>query len=538
MSGQTSGQPIIILRQGTQETRGEEAKRSNIMAARAVADAVRTTLGPRGLDKMITDPAGLVIITNDGATILDEMKIKHPAAKLVAEVAKTQDDEVGDGTTTAAVLTGEFLKGAQELMEMGVHPTTIIHGFTLASHKSKEILSAMATNSTDKHLKKIAQTALTGKGVEFSREKLSDLVVTAVKSIVKEENGTKKVNIKDISIERRGEGSVEDSELIQGIILDKTKTHQSMPSKIENAKIAILATPIEVRKTENKSEISIENVGQTRMFLEQEERLIREASDKVIKSGANVVFCQKGVDDMARYFLAKAGIFVTHRVKKNDLVKLSRATGGKIITSLDEITPDTLGEAGLVEEKMVGNGEMIFITGCKNPDTYSILLRGGSEHVVMSLARAMHDALRVVGVVIEDGKILAGGGSPEVELSLRLREYSATLQGREQLAVSKFAQALEIIPKTLAENAGLDAINMIVELRSQHENGKKTVGLDVYQGKPVDMLEAGVIEPLRVKTQAISSATEAASMILRIDDVISAAKDANPKKKPDLSDID
>jgi chaperonin GroEL (HSP60 family) len=339
------------------------------------------------------------------------------------------------------------------------------------------------------------------------------------------------VNIKDISIERRGEGSVEDSELVQGIILDRTKTHSSMPSRIENAKIAILATPIEVRKTETKSEISIEEVGQTRMFLEQEEKQVREAADKVINGGVNVVFCQKGVDDLARYFLAKAGIFVTHRVKKNDLVKLSRATGGKIITSLDEIRPEALGYAKLVEERMVGNGEMIFVTGCKNPDTYSILLRGGTEHVVTSLDRAMHDALRVVGVAIEDEKILAGGGSPEIELALRLKEYASTLEGREQLAVNKFAQALEIIPKTLAENAGLDAIDMLVELRREHEQGNKNVGLDVYEGKPVDMMERGVIEPLRVKTQAITSATEAAGMILRIDDVIASAKDAHPKKK-------
>ncbi len=538
MQGQTGGQPIIILKQGTEQTRGDEAKRSNIMAARAVAEAVRTTLGPRGLDKMITDPAGLVIITNDGATILDEMKIKHPAAKIVAEVAKTQDDEVGDGTTTAAVLTGEFLKVAQELMELGVHPTTIINGFYLAAHKSKEILNGIAVSSSDEQLRKIAETALTGKGVEFSKERLSDLAVRAVKSIVKQEDGKKTVNIKDISIERRGEGSIEDSELVEGIILDKTKTHQSMPSKIENARIAILATPIEIRKTDTKSEISIEAVGQTRMFLEQEERLIREAADKVIKSGANVVFCQKGVDDMARYFLAKAGIFVTHRVKKNDLSKLSRATGGKIITSLDEISADALGEAGLVEEKMVGNGEMIFVEGCKNPDTYSILLRGGSEHVVTSLDRAMHDALRVVGTVIQDEKILAGGGSPEVETALRLKEYASSIGGREQLAVQKFAQALEIIPKTLAENAGLDAIDMLAELRSLHEDGNTTIGLDVFEGKPADMLEKGIIEPLRIKTQAISSATEAASMILRIDDVIASAKEANPKKKPDLSDLD
>ena len=538
MTGQMGGQPIFILRQGTERNRGEEAKRSNIMAARAVAEAVRTTLGPRGMDKMLTDPAGLVTITNDGATILDEMSIKHPAAKIVANVAKTQDDEVGDGTTTAAVLTGELLKGAQELMERGIHPTTIISGYNMASNRAREVLSDIAIEATDEHLRKIAQTALTGKGIEFSKDKLSDLAVRAVKSIVKKENGKNIVNIKDISIERRGEGSVEDSELISGIILDKTKTHQSMPVRIENAKIAILATPIEVRKTETKSEISIDKIGQTRTFLEQEERQIREAAEKVIKSGANAVFCQKGVDDLARYFLAKAGIFVTHRVKKNDLLKLSRATGGKIISSLDEITPDTLGHAGLVEERMVGNGEMIFITECKNPDTYSILLRGGTEHVVTSLNRAMHDALRVVGVTIEDGKLVAGGGSPEMELSLRLREYASTLSGREQLAVNKFASAMEIIPKTLAENAGLDAIDMLAQLRTQHENGNIYAGLDVYEGKSVNMLENGVIEPLRVKTQAIASATEAASLILRIDDVISSAKDANPKKKPDISDLD
>jgi len=538
MTGQMGGQPIFILRQGTERTRGEEAKRGNIMAARAVAEAVRTTLGPRGMDKMLTDPAGLVTITNDGATILEEMSIKHPAAKIVANVAKTQDDEVGDGTTTAAVLTGELLKGAQELMEKGIHPTTIISGYEIASHRAREILSDIAIEATDEHLRKIAQTALTGKGVEFSKDKLSDLAVRAVKSIVKKENGKKIVNIKDISIERRGEGSVEDSELISGIILDKTKTHQSMPVRIENAKIAILATPIEVRKTETKSEISIDRIGQTRTFLEQEERQIREASEKVIKSGANAVFCQKGVDDLARYFLAKAGIFVTHRVKKNDLLKLSRATGGKIITSLDEITPETLGHAGLVEERMVGNGEMIFITECKNPDTYSILLRGGTEHVVTSLNRAMHDALRVVGVTIEDGKLVAGGGSPEMELSLRLREYASTLSGREQLAVNRFASAMEIIPKTLAENAGLDAIDMLAQLRTQHEKGNKYAGLDVYEGKSVNMLDAGVIEPLRVKNQAIASATEAASLILRIDDVISASKEAKPKKKPNMSDLD
>jgi thermosome len=538
MAAQMGGQPIYILKKGTERTRGEEAKRSNIMAARAVSEAVRTTLGPRGMDKMLTDPAGLVTITNDGATILDEMAIKHPAAKMVAAVAKTQDDEVGDGTTTAAVLTGELLKRAQELMELRIHPTTIINGYMLAVNRSKKILSEIAIQANDEHLRMIANTALTGKGVEFSREKLSDLAVKAVRSIVKKENGKNSVNIKDISIERRGEGSVEDSELIAGIILDKTKTHPSMPSRVENARIAILATPIEVRKAETKSEIAIDAPGQTRMFLDQEERMIREAVEKVIKSGTNTVFCQKGVDDLARYFLAKAGIFVTHRVKKNDLEKLSRATGGKVITSLDEISPDALGDAELVEEKMVGNGEMIFVTGCKNPDTYSILLRGGTEHVVTSLGRAMNDALRVVGVTIENEKLVPGGGAPEIELALQLRKYASTMTGREQLAVNKFADAMEIIPKTLAENAGLDSIDLLAELRNQHENGNVRIGLDVYEGKTLDMYEKGVIEPLRVKTQALVSATEAASMILRIDDVMASAKEEHPKKKPDLSDIE
>ena len=529
MAGQMGGQPIIILKQGTEQTRGDEAKRSNITAARAVAEAVRTTLGPRGMDKMLTDPAGLVTITNDGATILDEMQIKHPAGKMVADVAKTQDKEVGDGTTTAAALTGELLKSALTLMDIGIHPTTIINGYVMAARKSKEILADISFPSTDDNLKKIAETALTGKGVEFSKDTLSEIAVSAIKSVVKDEDGTRKVNIKDISIERRGDGNVADSELIKGIILDKTKTHQSMPSRIENAKIAILATPIEVPEAEFKAEIAIDSPGQTRSFLEQEEQQIRDATEKVIKSGANVVFCQKGVDNLARYFLAKAGVFVTHRVKKNDLLKLSRATGGKVFSSLDDISPELLGDAGLVEEKMVGNGEMIFVSECKNPDTYSILLRGGTEHVVAALARAMNDALRVVGVAIEDKNILAGGGAPEVELALRLREYAATLEGREQLAVNAFADSMEVIPKTLAENAGLDTIDMLVELRSQHEQGNKSAGLDVYEGKTVDMLENNVIEPLRVKTQAIASATEAANMILRIDDVIQAEKNAAPK---------
>jgi len=529
---QLGGRPVLILKEGTERRRGRDAQSNNIMAAKAVASAVRTTLGPKGMDKMLVDPAGLVVITNDGATILDEMDIKHPAAKMIVEVAKTQDEEAGDGTTTAAVLAGELLKKAEELIEQRVHPVTIVAGYRLAADKAREILETIALASREELLPKIAETAMTGKGIEFSKEKLSNLVVAAVKSVVKEVNGRKKVDVKDVAVEKRYEGSVDDSELVEGIIIDRARTHMSMPTKIENARIALLATPIEVRKTDTKSEISITAPGQRRSFLEREEKMVRDVAYKVINSGANVVFCQKGIDDLARHYLAKAGVFACHRIKKRDLEKLSKATGGKIVTNLDELAREDLGEAGLVEETKVGGHEMIFVKKCKNPGIVSIILRGGTEQVVSSLDRALHDALRVVGVTIEDETLVAGGGSPEVEVALRLREYAATLKGREQLAVSKFAEALEIIPLTLAENAGLNQIEMLAELRSQHERGKKNVGVEVYSGKPMDMLELGVVEPLRVKTQAIESACEAASMILRIDDVIAASRQEGGKEKP------
>jgi thermosome len=525
MAGQLAGQPILILREGSQRTRGREAQNNNIMAAKAVAAAVRTTLGPKGMDKMLVDSLGDIVITNDGATILKEMDIEHPAAKMIVEVAKTQDDEVGDGTTTAAVLAGEFLKNAEELLEAGVHPTVIASGYRLASIKAKEILQTLAkpvTMEDRELLLKIAATAITGKGAEAQKDVFANLSVNAILAVVDKENGKYTVDVEDVKVEKKVGGSIEASELIEGMVIDKERVHTNMPKKVKDAKILLLNEALEIKKTEVDAEISIKSPDQLQSFLDQEEQMLHDMVNKVINSGANVVFVQKGIDDIAQHYLAKAGVYAARRVKKSDMDKLARATGAKILTSLKEIGESDLGKAGLVEEKKIGEEAMTYVTECHNPKAVSIILRGGTEHVVDEAERALHDALRVVGVAIEDEKLVAGGGSPEVELALRLREYSATLTGREQLAVSKFAEALEIIPRTLAENAGLDPINMLVEMRSRHEKGKKTAGLNVFTGKVVDMWEEGVVEPLRVKTQAIDSATEAATMILRIDDVLSS----------------
>jgi len=543
MAAQLGGQPITILRQGTQRTTGSEAQKGNIMAAKVVASAVRTTLGPKGMDKMLVNSAGQVTITNDGATILDEMDIKHPAAKMVVEVAKTQDDEVGDGTTSAAILTGELLSKAEDLLDLNVHSTTITAGFALAASKSHEILEGLASDISgddEDTLINIAGTALTGKGAESSKDVLAPLVVRAVKSIVKTGvDGKDTVNIKDIQIERRVEGEMDDTELVEGMIIDRTRTHQSMPKRVEDARIAILATPIEVRSMEFKSEITLTGVTDRRAFIDREEQMVKEVVDQVINSGANAVFCKKGVDELARHYLAKAGIFVIHRVNFRQLKKLAECTNGRVVTNLDEMTPDDLGTAGVVEEVMVGNGEMIFIRDCPDKKIISIILRGGTEQVVDNLARAMHDALMVVRVVLEDGRVVAGGGSPEIELALRLREYAASLKGREQLAVNKFAEAIEVIPTTLAETSGLDHIDKLVELKSRHEAGEKYAGLNVFANKIEDMKAGGVVEPLKVKLQAIDSASEAASMILRIDDIISSTKEQKgPKQAPGLKDYE
>lgn len=528
MSAQLGGQPILILKEGGSRTRGRDAQSMNIAAAKAVAGAVRTTLGPKGMDKMLVDTIGDVVITNDGVTILKEMDIEHPAAKMMVEVAKTQDDEVGDGTTTAVVIAGELLKKSEELLEQDVHPTVITLGYRQAAEKAQELLKTIAVDvkAKDKEiLSKIAGTAMTGKNAEASKDKLCDLIVRAI-TLVADADGT--VDTENVKVEKRVGGAIEDSEIVEGMIIDKERVHPGMPKTVKNAKILLLNAAVEYKKTEVDAEISITSPDQLQLFLDEEERMIKGIVEKIKASGANVLFCQKGIDDIAQHYLSKAGILAVRRVKKSDMEKLARATGGALISSIDAISADELGLAGLVEERKVGGEEMIFVEKCKNPKAVSIIIKGGTEHVVDELGRALEDALRVVGVVVEDKKIVAGGGAPEVELSLRLREYAATQGGRIQLAIEAFASALEVIPRTLAENAGLDPIDKLVELRAAHEKGKKTFGLDVFEGKPVDMLAAGVVEPLRVKTQAIASAAEAAVMILRIDDVIASAKSAGP----------
>ncbi len=524
MAAQLGGQPIIILKEGTERIRGREARSNNIMAAKAVAAAIRTTLGPKGMDKMLVG-GGDITITNDGVTILREMDIEHPAAKMLVEVAKTQDDEVGDGTTTAAVLTGELLGRAEELLEQDVHPTVIVAGYRMAAEKAVEFLEDITYTITENDsaaLLNIAKTAMTGKGAEGSKEKLAEIVVEAIRSIVDEEDGKKSVDIDNIKIEKKVGQSVENSELIRGIILDKNKAHHQMPDRVTDAKIALITRPIEFSKMELDAEIKISTPGELAHYLDQEEQIVRDIVDRIGAVGANVVLCQLGIDDIAQHFLAKAGILAIERVEKKDIEKVARATGANLITSVDDFEASDIGSAGLVELRGHGEDKMLYIKECSNPRAVSILIRGGTEHVVDSTELALEDALRAVGVAIEDEKLVSGAGSPEIELALRLNEHASTLKGREQLAVIKFAQALEVIPRTLAENAGLDPIDMLVELRSQHEKGKKDGGLNVFTGEVEDMWENGVIEPLRVKIQAINSATEAAIMILRIDDVLAA----------------
>ena len=528
MSQQLGGQPIIILRQGSTRNRGQEAQNNNFAAARAVAGAVRSTLGPKGMDKMLIDSMGDITITNDGVTILKEMDIEHPAAKMMVEIAKTQDDEVGDGTTTAVVIAGELLKNAEGLLAQSVHPTVIAEGYRMAAAQALVMLDGFAITvkpSDTVMLKKIAETALTGKNAEVSKDRLCDILVKAI-TFVTDPDG--KVDIGHINVEKKVGGSVDDTNLIEGMVLDKERAHPSMPKSVKNAQILLLNAALEFKKTEVNAKINISTPGQAQAFLDEEEHMVHTMVNKVVKSGATVLFCQKGIDDVAQHYLAKAGILAARRLKKSDIENLARATGANIVNSIDAISPKDLGTAGLVEERKVSGDEMIYVSKCKDPKAVSIIVRGGTEHVVDELERAIHDALMVVSVVVEGKKIVAGGGAPETELSLQLRKYASQEGGRVQLAIEAFAAALEVIPRSLAENAGLDAIDMLVAIRAAHEAGKKNFGLDVYAGKPVDMLKAGVVEPLRVKTQAISSAAEAAVMILRIDDVIASSKSGAP----------
>jgi thermosome len=513
-------QPIFILPEGSERTTGREAHKNNIMAAKLVAETVRTTLGPKGMDKMIVDSLGDVIVTNDGVTILEEMNIEHPGAKMIVEIAKTQEDEVGDGTTTAVVIAGELLKNAERLLEQNVHPTVITKGYTMAAEKAQEILEKIAepiSLSNKDLLKKIAETAMTGKGAEISKEKLSDLAVKAVIGVTDSEGNIDSSNIR---IEKKVGESVENTSLIQGVVLDKERVHSAMPRKVEKAKILLLDTALEIKSTETDAKIQINNPTQMQAFLDQEEKMIKQMVDKVVKSGATVVFSQKGIDDLAQHLLAKHGIYACRRIKKSDMDALSKATGARVITTLDDIGPVDLGNAGVVREIKMQDEQMTFVEQCKNPKAVTILVRGGTEHVVEEIKRAIDDAVGDLIASLKLNKVVGGAGAPELEVARMINKYASQFSGREQLAIKAFAEALEIIPRTLAENAGLDPIDVLTELKSHHNKGVKWAGVNVFTGKPMDAFKKGVIEPLKIKTQAIKSAAEVSVMILRIDDVI------------------
>ena len=533
--GQIGGIPVLILKEGTSRTFGKEAQRVNIMAARAVAEIVRSSLGPRGMDKMLVDSLGDITITNDGATILDEMDVQHPAAKRMVEISKAQDKEVGDGTTTAVILAGELLKEAESLLEKNIHPTVIINGFKKAAKKAEEILRKMSipVNLDDEEtLKKIAMTSISGKVVSVAKEHLAKIAVKAVKQIAEKTDDKLFADIDQIQIIKKKGGGLLDTELVYGMIIDKEVVHPGMPKRVENAKIALLDCPLEVEKTEIDAEIRITDPEQMRAFLEEEEKILKSMVEKIKNIGANVVFCQKGIDDIAQHYLAKNKILAVRRVKKSDMEKLARATGARIVTNIDDLTESDLGAAGLVEERKVADEKLVFVEDCKNPRSVSILIRGGLERLVDEAERAIKDALYVVADVVREPRIVAGGGAPEAEVAKVLREYAVSVGGREQLAIEAFANAIEVIPRTLAENAGLDPIDILTELRALHESQEnKWYGVDVFEGKPIDMFEKNVLEPLIVKTNAISSAVEAAGLILRIDDIIAATKFEEEKEK-------
>jgi len=517
--------PILILKEGSKREKGKDAQYNNIMAARAIADAVRSTLGPRGMDKMLVDSMGDVVITNDGVTILKEIDVEHPAAKMLVEVARTQDEECGDGTTTAVVLTGELLKKSVDLIDANVHPTIITAGYRMASNKAMEVLDSVAVKVEPKDrdtLLKIAKTAMMSKSISGSKELMAQVSVDAVSAVAEKVNGKWQVDMDNIQVTKKHGGSMDDTQLIPGIIVDKEPVHPGMPKRIENAKIALLDVALEIKKTEIDAKIEITDPTQMHAFLDEEERMLRQMVEKIKKVGANVVFCQKGIDDLVQHFLAKEGIYAGRRVKKGDMEKLSKATGATIISKINELDEADLGKADLVEVRKIQEEEMTFVTGCKNPKAMSILIRGGTDHVVAEIERSLDDAMSVVAVAIEDGRMLTGGGSTAVEVALRLREYSSSVGGREQIAIDAYASALEVIPTALAENAGLDPIDILIEMRKSHKAGKKHAGVNVFTGEVEDMLANDVIEPFRVGKQAISSATDAAIMILRIDDVIAS----------------
>ncbi|MEM2109039.1 MAG: thermosome subunit beta [Candidatus Odinarchaeota archaeon] len=530
--GQLGGTPILILKEGTSRAKGREAQRANITAAKVIAEAVRTSLGPRGMDKMLVDSMGDVTITNDGATILKEMDVQHPAAKMMVEVAKTQDQEVGDGTTTAVVLAGELLKKAEELLDKNIHPTIIVSGYRKATEKAIKIIDEISLEVSpedEQALKNVAVTAMGTKLVSGAKDLLADLAVKAVKAVAEKIGGELRVDIDNVKVDKKEGGSIEDTTLVNGVILDKEVVHQAMPKKVKNAKIALLDGALEVEKTEFDAKINITKVEQMQAFLEEEQNILKNMVEKIKSAGANVVITQKGIDDLAQHYLAKAGILAVRRVKKSDMDKLARATGGAIVTNIDDITAKDLGDAEVVYEKKIGDEQMVFVEGCRNPKSVSVLIRGASEMVVNEAERAFHDALCVVRNILVEAKILAGGGAPEIEIARNLRDYAESLSGREQLALIKFAEAVESIPRALAENAGLDPVDILVQLKAKHENGHKWAGVNILDGGVADMDKLNIWEPASVKKQAIKSASEAAQMILRIDDMIAAGKSTTPK---------
>jgi len=527
------GTPIFILKEGTESTRGKSAAANNIAAARAIADAVRSTLGPRGMDKMLVDSMGDITITNDGVTILKEVDVEHPAAKMLVEVAKTQDQQCGDGTTTAVVLAGELLKRAETLIEQNIHPTVITRGYHIALKEAERLLETEIGTKVKfddrEMLIEAATTAMGSKGVYGSRDHLAKIAVDAVQRITEVRGGKQVADVTQIKLEKRHGGTIADTELIEGLLLDKERGHPRMPRSVANAKIALLNSALEIKKTEIEAKINIKAPSQVQNFLDEEERTFKKMVEAVKAAGANVVVAQKGIDDVVLHYFAKEGIFAVKQVKESDLQKLARATGAKIVTGVRELTSADLGSAAMVEEKKVGDEDMTYITGCKNPRSVSILIRGGTEHVTQEVERSLDDALKVVSSVIEDGVICPGGGATEIDLATKVRQFAATVGGREQLAVEAFAQSLEVIPWALSENGGYDSVNVLIALRGAHEgaNGNRNVGVNLVDGQATDMIKLKVIEPLRVKRQALSSAVEVATMVLRIDDVI-ASKRSSP----------
>ena len=529
------GVPVLVLKEGSNRSRGREAQHANITAAKIVAESVRSALGPKGMDKMLVDNFGDVTITSDGRTILDEMDIQHPAAKMLVEVSKAQDNEAGDGTTSAVIVAGELLNKAEELIEKNVHPTIIIDGYRKAAGKALEVLEKIAMKvdlEKPDTLKKVAMTSLAGKLVSDSREFLADLAVKAMLEVAEKDGKVWKVDVDDVKVEKKTGESLTETRLINGIVLDKEIVHSGMPKRVEDAKIALIDAALEIEKTEFDSKINIETPDQIEEFLKQEEDMLREMAENIAKTGAKVVICQKGIDDMAQHFLAKKGVIAVRRAKKSDMEKLAKATGGKIITKLDSITSEDLGFAALVEERKIGDDKMTFIEGCRNPQAVTILIRGATERLTSETERSVHDALCVIKDTIEEPKIVAGGAAPEIEMASAIRKYGETLPGKEQLAVLVFAEALETIAVALTQNAGLEPIDVISELRSKHEQGETWYGLEAREGKTQDMAKIGVLEPIMVKKQIIKSATEAAIMILKIDDVIAAGKMKTPPTPP------